>query len=73
MPIRAGLCHKARQDQRDYQGWDQSKTVLAATVCAEVGGRKRLRPEIIDPIRAGLLTLKMTPTFIRAHGSGLRA
>src|SRR6516165_5287294 len=24
-------------------------------------------------VRAGLLTLKMTPTFIRAHGSGLRA
>jgi hypothetical protein len=25
------------------------------------------------PIRAGLLTLKMTPSFIRAHGTGLRA
>ena len=24
------------------------------------------------PIRAGLLTLKMTPSFIRAHGTGLR-
>ena len=24
-------------------------------------------------IRAGLLTLKMTPSFIRAHGTGLRA
>src|SRR6516162_7480983 len=23
------------------------------------------------PIRAGLLTLKMTPSFIRAHGTGL--
>ena len=35
-----------------YQGWDATKTVLAATVCAEVGGRKTFRPEIIDPIRA---------------------
>jgi hypothetical protein len=25
------------------------------------------------PIRAGLLTVKMTPPFIRAHGTGLRA
>jgi len=31
------------------------------------------RGESSMPIRAGLLTLKMTPTFIRAHGSGLRA
>jgi len=32
-----------------------------------------LRPESSMPIRAGLLTLKMTPSFIRAHGTGLPA
>jgi len=32
-----------------------------------------LMPESSMPIRAGLLTLKMTPSFIRAHGTGLRA
>ena len=30
-------------------------------------------PESSMPIRAGLLTLKMTPSFIRAHGTALRA
>ena len=32
-----------------------------------------LRPESSMPIRAGSLTLKMTPSFIRAHGTGLPA
>jgi len=32
-----------------------------------------LRLESSMPIRAGSLTLKMTPSFIRAHGTGLRA
>src|SRR6516225_5957962 len=35
--------------------------------------RRGSRGGIIDAIRAGLLTLKMTPSFIRAHGTGLRA
>ena len=55
------------------RGWDQSKTVLAGqTVCAELGASTPCGPNHRCP-SAQVLTLKMTPSFIRADGSGLRA
>ena len=54
-----------------YQGWDASKTVLEwqQFVLGTAGGRG---PNLRCP-SAQLANPQMTPSFIRAHGTGLRA
>jgi hypothetical protein len=53
-----------------YQGWDQARLCSTGNSSPwAAGGRGG---GIVDAHPRRLLTLNMTPSFIRAHGTGLR-